>query len=59
MERHMEKVQTVGNLLDSRDNFTMSWRILGRNYGNRDFTNVHASELETSNNYRERSDLYW
>lgn len=42
MECHVEKVQTVGNLLDLRDNFIVSRRILVRNYGNRDFTNVHV-----------------
>lgn len=31
MERHVEKVQTVGNLLDSRDNFTASRNLLLKN----------------------------
>lgn len=55
MECHVEKVQTVGNLLDSWDNFAASRRILLRDYGNRDFTYVRALTLdpETSNNYRE------
>jgi len=43
MECHVEKVQSVGNLLDPRDNFIVSSRrILVRNYGKRDFTNVRA-----------------